>query len=286
MLPFFDWILTYNTGAAFSFLADAGGWQRWFFVALALVVSAWCWRWLNREHDARVQLALTLIIGGALGNVIDRIWLGKVIDFILVYWAPWNYYYPAFNVADSAISMGAVLMLWDFLHVYASAVPLDFPLERFTLQTFLGCFLEPPLALPLPSEEELDAAMRGSNADLSAMRSILLTAAITGIPAGNSAATSRSAAVIRVASSTSTATSTPAKLSRTVRLSRSFRRERCRVWNPGVSTKMHCTSAWFTMPMIRCRVVCGFFDVMLIFSPTSAFSNVDLPTLGRPTIAV
>jgi len=80
VLPFFDWILTYNTGAAFSFLADAGGWQRWFFVALALVVSGWCWRWLNREHDARVQLALALVIGGALGNVIDRLWLGKVID--------------------------------------------------------------------------------------------------------------------------------------------------------------------------------------------------------------
>ena len=86
-----------------------------FFVVLAIGVSAWCWRWLNREHDARVQLALALIIGGALGNVIDRLWLGKVIDFILIYWAPWNWYYPAFNVADSAISIGAVLMLWSAL---------------------------------------------------------------------------------------------------------------------------------------------------------------------------
>jgi len=113
VLPFFDWILTYNTGAAFSFLADAGGWQRWFFVALALVVSGWCWRWLNREPDPRVQLSLALIIGGALGNVVDRLWLGKVIDFALVYWAPANWYFPAFNVADSAISIGAVLMLWS-----------------------------------------------------------------------------------------------------------------------------------------------------------------------------
>jgi signal peptidase II len=113
VLPFFDWILTYNTGAAFSFLADAGGWQRWFFVALAVIVSGWCWRWLNREHDPRVQLALALIIGGAIGNVIDRIWLGKVIDFILVYWTPWNYYYPAFNIADSTICIGAALMLWS-----------------------------------------------------------------------------------------------------------------------------------------------------------------------------
>ena len=76
-------------------------------------LNAWCWRWLNREHDVRVQIALALIIGGALGNVIDRMWLGKVIDFVLVYWAPWNYYYPAFNVADSAITIGAVLMLWS-----------------------------------------------------------------------------------------------------------------------------------------------------------------------------
>lgn len=113
VLPFLDWILTYNLGAAFSFLANAGGWQRWFFIALALVVSAWCWRWLKREIDPRVQLALALIIGGALGNVIDRIWLGKVIDFVLIYWAPWNWYYPAFNIADSAICIGAALMLWS-----------------------------------------------------------------------------------------------------------------------------------------------------------------------------
>ncbi len=113
VLPFLDWILTYNLGAAFSFLANAGGWQRWFFIAIALVVSAWCWRWLKREIDPRVQLALALIIGGALGNVIDRIWLGKVIDFVLVYWTPWNWYYPAFNVADSAICIGAALMLWS-----------------------------------------------------------------------------------------------------------------------------------------------------------------------------
>ena len=113
VLPFFDWILTYNTGAAFSFLAGAGGWQRWFFIALAFLVTAWCWHWLGRERDGRVRLALGLIIGGALGNAVDRIWLGKVIDFILVYWAPWGFYYPAFNVADSAISVGACLLLWS-----------------------------------------------------------------------------------------------------------------------------------------------------------------------------
>jgi len=115
VLPFFDWILAYNPGAAFSFLANAGGWQRWFSVALAIAVCIWCWLWLQRETGARVQLALALIIGGAIGNVIDRIWLGKVIDFVLVYWAPWDWYYPAFNVADSSICIGAALMLWSAL---------------------------------------------------------------------------------------------------------------------------------------------------------------------------
>jgi signal peptidase II len=68
---------------------------------------------VQKEDDGRVRLALALIVGGAIGNVIDRIWLGKVIDFILVYWAPWNFYYPAFNLADSAITVGAVLMIWS-----------------------------------------------------------------------------------------------------------------------------------------------------------------------------
>jgi signal peptidase II len=113
VLPFFDWILTYNTGAAFSFLASAGGWQRWFFIALGAIVTVWCWRWIGREEDARVKFALSCIIGGAIGNVIDRVWLGKVIDFVLIYWAPWNWYYPAFNVADSAITIGAATMIWS-----------------------------------------------------------------------------------------------------------------------------------------------------------------------------
>jgi signal peptidase II len=117
LLPFFDWTLAYNPGAAFSFLADAGGWQRWFFIVLAFAVSAWCWRWIGKEPDGRIRLALTLIIAGAIGNVIDRIWLGKVIDFIFVYWAPWNFYYPAFNVADSAICIGAALMIWSAVFV-------------------------------------------------------------------------------------------------------------------------------------------------------------------------
>ncbi len=123
VLPFFDWILTYNTGAAFSFLAGAGGWQRWFFLSLAILVSAWCWHWFGREPDPRIRLALSLIIGGALGNAIDRLWLGKVIDFILVYWEPWNFYYPAFNLADSAITLGALLMIWSALRPMRTVPP-------------------------------------------------------------------------------------------------------------------------------------------------------------------
>ena len=107
--PFFNWVLAYNTGAAFSFLSDAGGWQRWFFTALALGVAAWIVALLRRHaSDFRLSLALTLILGGALGNVIDRVRFGAVVDF--VQWHAFGYYWPAFNVADSAITIGAVLL--------------------------------------------------------------------------------------------------------------------------------------------------------------------------------
>jgi signal peptidase II len=108
---FFDLTLAYNPGAAFSFLANAGGWQRWFFTGLAIAVSALIVFWLRKETRTLPALALTLVLGGAIGNVIDRIWLGKVIDFLLFYWKDW--YYPAFNVADSAITCGAALLIWD-----------------------------------------------------------------------------------------------------------------------------------------------------------------------------
>ena len=110
--PFFNWVLTFNAGAAFSFLSDAGGWQRWFFTALALAVSAWIISML-RQHtsDFRLSLALTLILSGALGNVVDRIRFGAVVDFIQ--WHVAGYYWPAFNVADSAITIGAILLAWD-----------------------------------------------------------------------------------------------------------------------------------------------------------------------------
>jgi signal peptidase II len=106
-----NWTLAYNTGAAFSFLHDAGGWQRWLFTALAIGVSAVLAVWLGRtaRRDWRTALPLALVIGGALGNLIDRVRLGHVTDFIEVYYRQWSW--PAFNVADSAISVGAVLLI-------------------------------------------------------------------------------------------------------------------------------------------------------------------------------
>ena len=112
--PFFNWVLAYNPGAAFSFLSNAGGWQRWFFTVLALAVSAWIVTLLRKHSDEfRLSLALALVLGGALGNVIDRVRFGAVVDFIQGHVA--GYYWPAFNVADSAITLGAVLLIWDQL---------------------------------------------------------------------------------------------------------------------------------------------------------------------------
>lgn len=110
----FNLTLAYNPGAAFSFLADAGGWQRHFFTALALVISAGI-VWLLKRHanEPRYCLQLTLVLGGAVGNVIDRLAYGHVVDFIQVYYQNW--YYPAFNIADSAICIGVALMLFDGL---------------------------------------------------------------------------------------------------------------------------------------------------------------------------
>jgi len=106
-----NWTLAYNEGAAFSFLSDAGGWQRWFFTALAVIVSAILVVWLSRTNraDWRTAMPLALIIGGAIGNVIDRIRLGHVVDFIDVHYGTWSW--PAFNIADSAISVGAVMLI-------------------------------------------------------------------------------------------------------------------------------------------------------------------------------
>lgn len=105
-----------NTGAAFSLLADAPGWQRWFFITLAIVVSAYLVSWLWRIRGSRqtaLSVGLSLVLGGALGNVIDRIYLGSVVDFIQVLIAGWPF--PSFNVADSAISVGAAFLIIDAL---------------------------------------------------------------------------------------------------------------------------------------------------------------------------
>jgi signal peptidase II len=109
---FFDLTLTYNKGAAFSFLANAGGWQRWFFTIFG-IVAALVIIWLLARHGGQrlFAMALTLILGGAVGNVIDRIYQGQVTDFLLFYHHPW--YFPAFNVADSAITVGAILLILD-----------------------------------------------------------------------------------------------------------------------------------------------------------------------------
>ena len=108
---FFNLVLVFNSGASFSFLADAGGWQKWFFVVLALGISLWLLSLLRRHAQERLlPAALSLILGGAIGNVIDRLRFDAVVDFLDFHLA--GYHWPAFNVADSAITIGVVLMLW------------------------------------------------------------------------------------------------------------------------------------------------------------------------------
>ncbi|WP_408631198.1 signal peptidase II [Marinomonas shanghaiensis] len=114
VLPFFDLTLRYNTGAAFSFLAQAGGWQRWFFsfIALAVVVGI-SWRLIKIAETNRLEaLALTFVLGGAIGNLYDRLVYGHVVDFLQFHWQQ-VWYFPAFNVADSAITIGVILMLLE-----------------------------------------------------------------------------------------------------------------------------------------------------------------------------
>ncbi|MCG7927862.1 MAG: signal peptidase II [Candidatus Thiodiazotropha taylori] len=115
VLPIFDLTLLYNKGAAFSFLSDQGGWQRWFFTVLAIVVTSvlTVWLWRLKQQEKWVAVSLSLIIGGAIGNVIDRILFGHVIDFLHFHYQ--QHYWPAFNIADSAITLGVGIMLYDAL---------------------------------------------------------------------------------------------------------------------------------------------------------------------------
>jgi signal peptidase II len=108
---FLNWTLTFNPGAAFSFLAMSGGWQRWFFVVLAIVISAVLVVWLARtaRRDWRTALPLALIIGGAIGNLIDRLHAAQVTDFIDVYFRNWHY--SIFNIADCGVTVGAVMLV-------------------------------------------------------------------------------------------------------------------------------------------------------------------------------
>ena len=114
VLPFFSLVRVHNTGAAFSFLADASGWQRWFFIGVGILATVIIVRLLkNNGHEPRLAFPLALVLGGALGNVIDRVVLGHVVDFLYFHYH--SFAWPAFNVADSAITVGAALLIWDSL---------------------------------------------------------------------------------------------------------------------------------------------------------------------------
>jgi len=115
LLPFFNLTYVHNPGAAFSFLSEAGGWQRWFFAALALIMSIALTIWLTRlqKHEIWLAAALSLVLGGAVGNLIDRLLYGYVIDFLDVYYG--GSHFPAFNIADSAITIGVTIMLAESL---------------------------------------------------------------------------------------------------------------------------------------------------------------------------
>ncbi len=120
VFPGFNLTLMYNKGAAFSFLSEAGGWQRPFFVTLSAGISIFLFFWLRQicrddeqKHNHLLQLAIVFILGGAIGNLIDRVETGAVVDFIQVYYA--SSYFPTFNIADSAITLGAGLLILDMI---------------------------------------------------------------------------------------------------------------------------------------------------------------------------
>ena len=112
VIPYFNLTMAHNRGAAFSFLANEGGWQRWFFIGLALVISVGLFFWLAKSAKTKMEaISISMILGGAIGNVIDRVYFGYVIDFLDVYYG--SYHWPAFNIADAAICIGAALLIID-----------------------------------------------------------------------------------------------------------------------------------------------------------------------------
>ena len=121
---YFDWVHVYNRGAAFSFLAGESGWQRWLFAAIAMGVSAVLVAWLARlkRDETWLAIALAMVLGGALGNLYDRIVLGHVVDFILVHWRD-VHHFPAFNLADSGITVGAIMLALDMFKSKKSGEP-------------------------------------------------------------------------------------------------------------------------------------------------------------------
>lgn len=123
LIPGLNLTLAFNTGAAFSFLSSSGGWQRWLFVSLAIAICSWLVIWLKNE-DAEPKtcvIGIALVIGGALGNLWDRLSLGHVIDFIDIY--VWSYHWPTFNIADSAITVGTILIILNLWQVNLSKKP-------------------------------------------------------------------------------------------------------------------------------------------------------------------
>jgi len=129
VLPFFNLVLAHNTGAAFSFLAGAGGWQRWFFTVVTIAISIAIVVMMKRHAANRpFAVALALVLGGALGNLYDRVTLGYVVDFVQLHAA--GYYFPAFNIADSAITAGVAVLIWDSIFAGREAdaeVPKETP---------------------------------------------------------------------------------------------------------------------------------------------------------------
>ena len=122
VMPMFDLTLAFNKGAAFSFLAHEDGWQRWFFAGIAVtaVIVLLTWLYHTNKKDTWLVIALSLVLGGAIGNLIDRIYLSHVVDFILVYWN--HHYFPAFNVADSAITVGAGMLILDIFRTKSETI--------------------------------------------------------------------------------------------------------------------------------------------------------------------